>query len=85
MESLKYFCEEAQEYHVVAAGSLLGVAMHGSVSYPVGKVDLLDLYPFSFREFLCAVDQKVLSDALNTRDYTLIDNFSDKYCHISLY
>ena len=79
MESLKYFCEEAQEYHVVAAGSLLGVAMHGSVSYPVGKVDLLDLYPFSFREFLCAVDQKVLSDALNTRDYTLIDNFSDKY------
>lgn len=79
LESLKYFCEEAQEYHVVAAGSLLGVAMHESVSYPVGKVDLLDLYPFSFREFLCAVDQKVLSDALNTRDYTLIDNFSDKY------
>lgn len=79
LESLKYFCEEAQEYHVVAAGSLLGVTMHESVSYPVGKVDLLDLYPFSFREFLCAVDQKVLSDALNTRDYTLIDNFSDKY------
>lgn len=79
LKSLKYFCEEAQEYHVVAAGSLLGVAMHESVSYPVGKVDLLDLYPFSFREFLCAVDQKVLSDALNTRDYTLIDNFSDKY------
>ena len=79
LESLKYFCEEAQEDHVVAAGSLLGVAMHESVSYPVGKVDLLDLYPFSFREFLCAVDQKVLSDALNTRDYTLIDNFSDKY------
>lgn len=79
LESLKYFCEEAQEYHVVAAGSLLGVAMHESVSYPVGKVDLLDLYPFSFREFLCAVDQKALSDALDTRDYALIDNFSDKY------
>lgn len=79
LESLKYFCEEAPEYHVVAAGSLLGVAIHEGVSYPVGKVDLLDLYPLNFREFLCAMGEKPLSDALATKDYTLIDNFSDKY------
>ncbi len=79
LESLKYFCEEAPEYHVVAAGSLLGVSIHDGVSYPVGKVDMLDLYPLSFREFLCAMDEKPLSDALDTKDYTLIDNFADKY------
>lgn len=79
LESLKYFCEEAPEYHVVAAGSLLGVAIHGGVSYPVGKVDILDLYPFNFREFLFAMDEGTLSEALDTKDYTLIDNFSDKY------
>ena len=79
LESLKYFCEEASEYHVVAAGSLLGVAIHEDVSYPVGKVDLIDLYPLNFREFLCAVDEKGLSDALDTKDYELIDNFSEKY------
>ena len=79
LESLKYFCEEASEYHIVAAGSLLGVAIHDGVSYPVGKVDILDLYPFNFREFLFAMDEETLSEALDTKDYTLIDNFSDKY------
>lgn len=79
LESLKYFCEEAPQYHVVAAGSLLGVAIHEGVSYPVGKVDLLDLYPLNFREFLYAVEEQGLADVLETKDYTLIDNFSDKY------
>ena len=79
LESLKYFCEEAPQYHVVAAGSLLGVAIHEGVSYPVGKVDLLDLYPLNFREFLYAMEEQGLADALETKDYTLIDNFSDKY------
>lgn len=79
LESLKYFCEDAPEYHVVTAGSLLGVAIHQGVSYPVGKVDLLDLYPLSFREFLCAVDQESLAEALATNDYGIIDNFADKY------
>lgn len=79
LESLKYFCEEAPEYHVIAAGSLLGVSIHEGVSYPVGKVDLLDLYPLNFREFLCAMDEEPLSDALRTMDYDLIDNFSDRY------
>ena len=79
LESLKYFCEEAPEYHVIAAGSLLGVALHEGISYPVGKVDLLDLYPFNFREFLCAMDEEGLESALETKDYNLIDNFADKY------
>ena len=79
LESLKYFCEEAPQYHVVAAGSLLGVTIHEGVSYPVGKVDLLDLYPLNFREFLYAMEEQGLPDALETKDYTLIDNFSDKY------
>ena len=79
LESLKYFCEEAPEYHVVAAGSLLGVAIHEGISYPVGKVDMLDLYPLNFREFLCAMGEEALSDALNTKDYPLMDIFSEKY------
>ena len=79
LESLKYFCEEAPEYHVVAAGSLLGVAIHEGICYPVGKVDMLDLYPLNFREFLCAMGEEALSDALNTKDYPLIDIFSEKY------
>ena len=76
LESLKYFCEEAPQYHVVAAGSLLGVTIHEGVSYPVGKVDLLDLYPLNFREFLYAMEEQGLADALETKDYTLIDNLS---------
>lgn len=79
LESLKYFCEEAPQYHVVAAGSLLGVTIHEGVFYPVGKVDLLDLYPLNFREFLYAMDEQSLADALATKDYALIDNFSEKY------
>ena len=79
LESLKYFCEEAPQYHIVAAGSLLGVTIHEGVSYPVGKVDLLDLYPLNFREFLYAMDEQSLADALATKDYALIDNFSEKY------
>lgn len=79
LESLKYFCEDANEYHVIAAGSLLGVAVHGNVSFPVGKVDMLDLYPFSFREFLLAMDEKNLVMALDSKDFSIIDNFSDKF------
>ena len=80
-ESLKYFYEEAPEYHIIVAGSLLGVALHQGVSYPVGKVDLLNLYPLSFREFLYAMDEKSLADALITKDYNLINNFSEKYIY----
>ena len=54
LEALKYFCEDAPEYHVAVAGSLLGLAIHSGVSYPVGKTDELSLYPLSFPEFLLA-------------------------------
>ncbi len=80
-ESLKYFCEEVPQYHIIAAGSLLGVALHQGVSYPVGKVELLNLYPLSFREYLCAIGEKPLSDALLTKDFKLIDAFSEKYIY----
>ncbi|MGN0740141.1 MAG: ATP-binding protein, partial [Treponema sp.] len=80
-ESLKYFCENASEYHIMAAGSLLGVALHHGVSYPVGKVELLNLYPLSFREYLYAMNEQPLADALLTKDFSLIDGFSQKYIY----
>ena len=52
LASLKYFYENAPEYHIVCAGSLLGIALHQGTSFPVGKVDFLKLYPLSFKEFL---------------------------------
>lgn len=80
-ESLKYFNEDAPEYNIIVAGSLLGVAVHEGVSYPVGKVTTLNLYPLNFREFLYAVGENVLTDALKTKDYNLIDSFSEKYIY----
>lgn len=62
LTSLKYFAEEAPEYAICCAGSLLGVALHQGTSFPVGKVDFLDLSPMSFREFLCANDEQMLVD-----------------------
>ena len=79
LESLIYFCEDAPEYHVVAAGSsLLAQFLKGS-SYPVGKVSTLELYPLSYKEFLHAIGEEQLSLALETKDYSIIDIFSDKY------
>ena len=79
LESLKYFCENAAQYAVVAAGSLLGVALHQSISFPVGKVDTLDLYPMNYREFLEAMGETQLAKLLAEKDYTLISDFSSKY------
>ena len=64
--SLKYFCENASDYHIVSAGSLLGVAIHGNNSFPVGKVNTIQLYPMTFAEFLDAVGE--------TRYKTIIEN-----------
>ncbi len=79
LESLKAFCEDGSDYHLIAAGSLLGVAHHSGVSFPVGKVDLLHIQPLSYREFLTALGEDKLVTALNTKDYSLIDCFSDRY------
>lgn len=75
LTSLKYFCENAPQYHVIAAGSLLGVAMHPGTSFPVGKVNFLDLYPLSFEEFLDATGNSNMVELLRTRDFGLITAF----------
>ena len=80
--SLKYFCENAPQYHIIAAGSLLGVAMHKHTSFPVGKVDFLDLYPLNYTEFLLARDQQPLLNLLKSKDWTLIKSFKEKYIQI---
>ena len=79
LTSLKYFCENANKYHIVAAGSLLGVAMHEGTSFPVGKVDFMDLYPLSYEEFLEALGEKELVNLLKTQNMELINIFSDKF------
>lgn len=58
LKALKYFCENANEYHIISAGSLLGVAIHEGTTFPVGKVDFMDLKPLSFFEFLDAIRRK---------------------------
>lgn len=65
LTSLKYFCENALEYHVVAAGSLLGLTDHEGSGFPVGKIDTLYLYPLSFMEFLLALGKKILVEAIS--------------------
>ncbi|MCD7764097.1 MAG: ATP-binding protein [Lachnospiraceae bacterium] len=76
---LKYFYENAPEYAIVAAGSLLGVALHEGTSFPVGKVDFLNLYPLNFMEFLIAVGEKDLADILEKQDLQMLNIFSGKY------
>ena len=61
LTSLKYFCENARQYHIIAAGSLLGVTLHEGTSFPVGKVDFMDLYPLNFQEFLLAIRRRKVS------------------------
>jgi predicted AAA+ superfamily ATPase len=73
--SLKYFCEKAPEIHVVAAGSLLGISMPKKSSFPVGKVDFLDLNPMTFSEFLIAMDESKLLDLLKGKDWSGISIF----------
>ena len=79
LEALKYFCENAPEYAVVAAGSLLGVAIHDGVSFPVGKVDTLELHPMCFREFLEAMGETALAELLGRGELSLLGDFREKY------
>ncbi len=72
LSSLKYFYENAPEYHIVCAGSLLGIALHQGTSFPVGKVDFLKLYPLSFKEFLMAIGKEKHVDLINSADYEMI-------------
>lgn len=76
--SLKYFCEKACQYNVIAAGSLLGIAMHQADSFPVGKVDFVDLAPLSFHEFLLAMGEKRIASLLEKRDWNMVAMVKDK-------
>ena len=73
LHSMKYFCEKAPEYHVMVAGSLLGVSIGKGESFPVGKVDILSMYPMDFEEFLDATSNEKLLELLHTKDWALID------------
>lgn len=79
LSSLKYFCENAPEYAIVAAGSLLGVALHKGTSFPVGKVDFMNLYPLSFQEFLCALGEERFVSILQGTDVEMVTMFKSKY------
>lgn len=82
LTALKYFCENAPEYYIVAAGSLLGVALHTGTSFPVGKVDFLNLYPLNYREFLMALGENGLAEVLAAGDFALANAFGDKYAEL---
>lgn len=79
LSSLKYFYEDAPEYHVICAGSLLGIALHGGTSFPVGKVEFMKLFPMSFREFLTATGKEQYVELLEQKDYQMISSFKQIY------
>ena len=79
LASLKYFYENAPQYHIVCAGSLLGIALHQGTSFPVGKVDFLKLYPLSFSEFLMAIGNERFAELLKNQDYEMITSFKQTY------
>ena len=79
LASLKYFYENAPQYHIVCAGSLLGIALHQGTSFPVGKVDFLKLYPLSFKEFLMATDKERFAELLDKQDFGMITCFKQTY------
>ena len=82
LTSLKYFHENASQYHLIAGGSLLGVVLHKNASFPVGKVDFLDLYPFSFPEYMEALGQQPLLEAMNKKDWALVNGFKNRYIQL---
>ncbi|MBQ9234516.1 MAG: ATP-binding protein [Lachnospiraceae bacterium] len=77
--TLKYFCENAQQYHIIVAGSFLGVAINKGTSYPVGKVNILKLYPMSFVEFLCANGEEQLAQYAKNYESDKNITFKEKY------
>lgn len=79
LSSLKYFCEDAPEYHIVCAGSLLGIALHDGTSFPVGKVEFLKLYPLSYKEFLMATGKELYAELIDQKDYQMIASFKQIY------
>lgn len=79
LHALKYFCEDAPEYHVVVAGSLLGISLHGNSSFPVGKVDMLRMFPLTFEEFLMALGEEQLIKLMKDGETEVIDTLSGRF------
>ena len=79
LAALKYFNENAPKYQIVCAGSLLGVALHGGTSFPVGKVESLDLYPLSFTEFMRAMGRELFVELLEKQDFVMATTFKQEF------
>lgn len=79
LASLKYFYENAPEYHIAVAGSLLGITLHEGSSFPVGKVDILHLYPMDFEEFLLAMGKENLVEIMRSRDWQTLNPLGSLY------
>ena len=82
LSSLKYFCEDAPDYDVAVAGSLLGIQLHRGESFPVGKVEMLKLYPLTFGEFLLAKGETVKKLALDNKEYETMSAVSPLYVEL---
>jgi predicted AAA+ superfamily ATPase len=82
ISALKYFYEQVPEYNIVTAGSLLGVKIKEQISFPVGKVNSLYLYPLSFTEFVSAVKSENLANLLQSVNKNLINSFHDEYIEL---
>ncbi len=85
LTALKYFDENAPEYNIICAGSLLGVALHSGTSFPVGKVEFMDLYPLSFTEFMIAMGEERFVDLLHKCDFEMITTFKQNYIDLLKY
>src|SRR5665648_105218 len=85
LTSLKYFNENASEYQIICAGSLLGVALHPGTSFPVGKVEFLDLYPLSFNEFIRGMGKERFADLMESGDFRMINTFRQEYENLLKY
>lgn len=80
--ALKYFCENASGYHIAAAGSLLGIGLHEGTGFPVGKVDELNLYPLSFKEFLMALGKDVLVQNMEEHRWDEMSSVSSTFIEL---
>jgi len=77
--ALKYFCENASEYHIAVAGSLLGIGLHEGTGFPVGKVDEISIYPLSFKEFVKALDKDMLVRSMEGHRWSELSTLSSTY------
>ena len=79
LASLKYFCEDAPQYHIAVAGSLLGIALHERTSFPVGKIDMIRIFPMNFEEFVLAMGQTNMLNILRQRDYSSMKSLEPQF------